>query len=339
MGLERIRLSNFQRHERLDVKFDPQVTTITGASDTGKSSIIRALRWLAFNRPLGTGFVRDGAERASVRLEVDGCKVDRRKGKGGNTYAVDGKRLAAVGSDVPESVAELLNLGEENVAMQHDPPYFFGLTPGEVARRLNRIVDLGAIDDATAEIGRRLRKARVEAEVVGDRLVAADADRDRLEFVPELDAVLGLLEQKGHEVDSKGARAVSAAELVAGGVELGRRVRRLRGVAEGGSVVLEGAEKSRRSSEQAAALSGLVDRASAAWRDASREVPGLCGLDALLDRLKVRRARYGDCWSIVETGRGMESKMNGFDVRLRESRSQLEEETGGVCPLCGGPMK
>ena len=45
MAIESLSLHNFQCHEHLDIAFDPQLTTIVGPSDVGKTAILRALKW------------------------------------------------------------------------------------------------------------------------------------------------------------------------------------------------------------------------------------------------------------------------------------------------------
>jgi exonuclease SbcC len=86
--IDKVTIQNFQAHERLVVNLDPHITTITGPSDTGKSSIIRALRWVALNKPRGDSFIRHGAKWARVKVTVDGEVVQRRRGSK-NLYKIN----------------------------------------------------------------------------------------------------------------------------------------------------------------------------------------------------------------------------------------------------------
>lgn len=203
--IERIQIRNFQRHRMLRVKFDERITTIVGPSDAGKSSVLRAIRWVAFNRPLGDGFVHQGGDVCSVKLWVDGHKVERRKAKGENAYFVDGKKLAAVGTEVPRDVQECLSLTLENFQGQHDPPFWFSLTAGEVAKRLNAIVDLEAIDRSAAWIAGRLRQAKAELSVSEGRLAEAEQECKELGYVERLAADFERLEEawKRHQKSSE----------------------------------------------------------------------------------------------------------------------------------------
>jgi exonuclease SbcC len=210
--IEKLVLKNFQRHESLTIEFDPQITTLIGPSDAGKSAIIRALLWLATNRPAGDSFVRHGSELASVSLWVDGHKITRQRGKGVNRYSIDGKELAAFGQGVPEEISRLLNIDEINISRQHQPHYLFADSPGEVARQLNAVINLGAIDATLAKLGAELRQAKAVVGVSEQRLATARADRDRLAWVGEAEQSLLLLEQKieaGQEIRQRASRLAS----------------------------------------------------------------------------------------------------------------------------------
>jgi DNA repair protein SbcC/Rad50 len=96
--IESLKLLNFQRHERLEIDFDPRITSIMGASDKGKSAIIRSLRWLALNEPGGFEFLREGADEVLAALTVDGKRIRRIRGKSRNVYKIGSFRLSAATS-------------------------------------------------------------------------------------------------------------------------------------------------------------------------------------------------------------------------------------------------
>jgi len=53
-----LQIQNFQSHKDSLLEFDPGVNVIVGSSDSGKTAVIRALRWLVWNRPSGDAFRR-----------------------------------------------------------------------------------------------------------------------------------------------------------------------------------------------------------------------------------------------------------------------------------------
>lgn len=170
--IKRIKIRNFQAHRRLVIDLDPHVTCIIGESDCGKSSILRALRWLATNRPSGTSFIRkqerdpnrgdNGKRLCIVEVWCEGSsgsgRIKRKRGiSSAGSYAYEGHVFRAVGSNVPSPIANVLNIGEVNFQGQHDSPYWFMKTPGEVSRSLNEIVNLDLIDSSLRHIAFKLR--------------------------------------------------------------------------------------------------------------------------------------------------------------------------------------
>lgn len=194
--LERLQVQNFQCHKRLDITFAPDVTTIVGPSDVGKSAALRALRWLATNQPGGQTFVRQGAKGTTVKLWVDGTTCTRKRAAaagGENTYAVGGQTLKAFGRGVPEGVEALLALGPTTWQLQHDGPFWLSLTPGEVAKQLNAVVDLSVIDETLAHVARATTRASTRLQVLEDELeeamVGAKASKWAVGFDRDLRAV------------------------------------------------------------------------------------------------------------------------------------------------------
>src|SRR5690606_23498632 len=133
--LARVRIRNYQSHA--DTVLEPapagQLTVIVGPSDVGKTAILRALRWLYFNRPQGDDFRRVGTEHTMVTVETtDGRTVTRSRSAETIGYVVDGIILEGFGLDVPLEVQETTGVrpvqiaGEElevNIARQLDPPF------------------------------------------------------------------------------------------------------------------------------------------------------------------------------------------------------------------------
>lgn len=169
--LTRLILRNFQRHRKLVLTLGP-VTTIIGPSDAGKTACLRALQWLATNKPSGVAFVRHGSNRTSVTLDVDGQVVKRTRGKL-NTYHLEGRKLQAFGAAVPQPVADLLKLGPINFQGQHEAAFWFARSPAQISRDLNTIINLEAIDTSLSLAAAACRKAKLTAEIVEDRRAAA----------------------------------------------------------------------------------------------------------------------------------------------------------------------
>ena len=198
--LESITLKNFQKHENLTIDFDPGVTTIIGTSDVGKSAAIRALTWLAQNKLRGDAFIRRGAKSAEVVLNVAGRKIERVRGKE-NLYRLDGEEYKAVSSTCPEDVADVLNVNVINFQQQHDPPFLFSSTPGQVATALNQVVDLTIIDSTLKNLNAANAKARNKVELYAEEKENNENLIKSLEGIVGIDEELSALEDDLKQLD------------------------------------------------------------------------------------------------------------------------------------------
>lgn len=205
--LESITIRNYQAHERLSIEFDPLVTTLVGKSDVGKSSILRCLKWICSNRPAGTSFIKHGESFAFAKLVVDGQTIKRKRGAKENWYALGKQRYQALGHNVPQAIADLLNVDAINWQSQHSPHFLFSQTPGEVARSLNAVVNLGAIDATLARLAADVRQRQATVRIGEERLAKARQDRDRLSWIVEARQEFSAVERIGEEAASVAERA------------------------------------------------------------------------------------------------------------------------------------
>lgn len=183
--IKKLSIRNFRCHESFDLELSPRITTIIGQSDSGKSTVLNALRWLVTNKPGGDSFFRHGATKPTkVGLVVDKHKITREKGEE-NLYTIDGKKLTAFGANVPDEILSVLNLGEVNFQRQLEPSWWLFLSPGEVSKQLNAIVNLDQIDTVLSDTAAALRKSRSQIEDSEERIQQHEKDLAALSWVEE----------------------------------------------------------------------------------------------------------------------------------------------------------
>jgi energy-coupling factor transporter ATP-binding protein EcfA2 len=102
----RIRAKNFQSLEDAELVVD-KLTVVTGANNSGKTALMRAVRGVFTNASTST-YLRHGTEELSVTVDfLDGKTVTWKRGlKIKPTYHVDGKTLYP-GREVPQEVHDL----------------------------------------------------------------------------------------------------------------------------------------------------------------------------------------------------------------------------------------
>lgn len=184
-AITRIEISNFQSHA--DTVIEPagagKLTVLTGPTDSGKSAVFRALRWLYYGGPV---YVRTGCSTASVTVHLeDGTVVTRSRSGSTNRYVVtcpgqEPQVFEGFGRDIPLEVQQALGVRpldiagltlEVNLARQHDPAFLVsGVSAPARAKALGQIAGVEAVDLAMKSAGRDMfdgqRELRqVEAEV------------------------------------------------------------------------------------------------------------------------------------------------------------------------------
>ncbi len=336
--LERIRIQNFQKHERLQIDFDPAVTTIVGPTDAGKSAVIRALRWTVLNQPSGEAFVRDGSDGTAVRLSVDGRDVVRRRGGSRNEYRLDDGEYKAFGADVPKPVADVLMMGPINFAAQLDSPFWLSETPGEVSRQLNAIVDLDIIDDALSAVASNVRKTQTVADVCKDRLRNAQEKTQGLEWVPK--ATLAFAEVYRLESATASAKASTSSirRLVSGMEEHARNLMKATTAATAGFDTIAKMRALLSVSKDKNRLRGLISVCTRLAADATK-MPNVKRLDELYESWSETWTRCDNLHYDLGELRVAARCVDDCKLTLRDADNELEAATEGLCPICGSKME
>lgn len=338
MALETLTLENFQAHKKRVIKFDRRVTVVRGETDVGKSAIIRALGWVAFNRPDGDDFVNWDADCAVVTLEVDGQIIVRSRGKGENGYLLNGDEFKAFGKEVPERIAELLRMDSVNFQSQHDSPFWMTETAGEVSRRLNHVINLGVIDDVLAMVSGRSRKARSTVDVCEDRIRKAKKTRDDLAFVPDMDTKLQVVEAAHKEHDRLKKKVAALRTALESAVEHARRAKEARAVVTRGLDVVASGDFARGVTSRAQLLHEVIVSAELLRKAANVKLPDISALTALkasYETTAARREKLADAMSHLRTL--WRARRDTGDA-AKAAHDELHKNMKGNCPICGNEL-
>jgi DNA repair exonuclease SbcCD ATPase subunit len=158
MAIDSIVLQHFQSHKKTLIELDKGVNVFVGDSNSGKTSIIRALNWVVNNRPSGIAFVSDWdrddngdpIKPSFVTINKNNLSIKRIRTKELNGYRIknndEEKTLEAIKLSVPDEVTELLKLSEVNIQNQTDQPFLLSQSASDVARFLNKEIELDKID-------------------------------------------------------------------------------------------------------------------------------------------------------------------------------------------------
>lgn len=334
--LEELRIENFQAHERKRIKFDPRVTTIIGPSDRGKSAIIRALRWVCLNDLRGDAFVRDGADFVRVSLLIDGVKITRSKKGIANGYKMGNSSYVALRSDVPEDIKAVLNVDAVNYQSQHDAPFWFSLSPGQVSRELNAIVDLGVIDATLKNLNSTVRDAKARVEVCAEQ--ARDAKRELGRFKNLAGMVADFRVLEGLESRAAGAASVAIGmSLLLSDIQ--RHIqsqKNLTARATEASILVKLAGTVLETRKQVETLESAVLAQENAER--TSEAPDFSPVAAAYKLHAEITQRVGVLASLIDRLERMITANKLHNQNLAEALDAVKEACGGVCPICEQPL-
>lgn len=124
-------LKNFQGYRKARIKFHRNVNVIVGKTQSGKTSLFRAIGLCAFNRPLGSLFKNKFAgEDLSIKIVTDLHSVTLKKSEKESQYILKNlftevtAKFRKFKSSVPDSIKEALNLDKSLTYQDQLDPYF-----------------------------------------------------------------------------------------------------------------------------------------------------------------------------------------------------------------------
>lgn len=199
--IDYLRVQNFQSHHKTELQFDPGVNVIIGTSDAGKTALIRALKWVVFNRAphkrkvKGDSFRSNWGGKTVVRIGVDNKTIKHIKDHH-TSYTYNGITFKSTGMSVPKEIVDALNFNEINLQQQFDQPFLLNSSPGDVALHFNRIAHLDSIDHGLKQIQTQIRST--ENQLVFDRqnLKETLLNFKKFKNLDELDGMLNAVEQQ-----------------------------------------------------------------------------------------------------------------------------------------------
>lgn len=159
-----IKLKNFQSHIDSTLAFSGGLNVIVGPSDSGKTAIIRAIKWVLYDEPQGDAVIRTGTEEVYVKIEMsDGSWIKKTRKKKKTVYVLfdiwTEKEEVFQGSrgDVKQRVANILGMRFDadggkssfNLQEQLEAPFLLSASGSSKAMAIGQLIGLDVIDDAT----------------------------------------------------------------------------------------------------------------------------------------------------------------------------------------------
>lgn len=341
MHLKKLQIRNFRKNRHLDVTLGV-ITTIRGSSSRGKSSLIGALRWIAFNTPTSDRYISWGAKKSAVRLTMaNGCSIVRKRGKSENLYQMTerGKQTQtykAFGRGIPKPIEKTLRLDPLNFRRQHDGHFWFSESPSAVSRQLNEIVALDAIDTGMQRLGADERAERIKLADTQERIEEARRERDQRKDILKQDRDLAKVEALYAEYVSKALALDTASDLIRRVHRHRKVIDRLSGRLVANAIVLKKGGLALKQAQKREKTLQLLSKLRALKRRVNLKVPDLQPVIHLFETWTGLYAERNAATTLLENTRDTKNRIEHLEERLNVGQKRFSKimKSRPTCPLC-----
>lgn len=193
MSIRQIEIKNFQSHLNTVLKFHKGVNVIVGASDRGKSSILRSLGWVIRNRVEDKSFRSRWGGATDVEITFADDLIVSRVQDNGNAYYLQDvsgnidQEYKAFRTDIPDDILEALNMDSVNIASQFDPPFLLADSASDVAKTLNKLANLTDIDTSISNVRKLLLANTKDISATEATLANLNEKKLELSYIGEME--------------------------------------------------------------------------------------------------------------------------------------------------------
>tara|TARA_X000000950_G_C13917704_1_gene661834 strand:- start:6129 stop:7250 length:1122 start_codon:yes stop_codon:yes gene_type:complete len=353
----KVKVQNFQSIKDAEIEVDG-FTVITGANNSGKTALIRALRG-AFQNTAGNTFVRHGEDNCRVEVDLGDSSFAWEKGKKKPTYEVGSKTLNP-GREVPSEVSDLgvrsiLAGGREiwpQIANQFSGQVFLVDQPGSVlAEAVADVERVGKLNRALKASEKDRRSASSELKVRKKDLNQFEEDLERYEGVDDLGELVAKCEEhqiKLGRIEDWLSGLQGLKERYDTAIEVVDSLSGLEDVFDSFDQTDEVLTELSSISTEIKELSSLRDRFSASTKDLTFaqqavdsveniELPAMEKVDKLVRAIKTftdMKDRWGVASTQVSEIRSdiltAEKELEVLDKEIKDTLGEI-----GECPMCG----
>lgn len=349
--IKNLKIKNFQCHQEQEFELDSGVNVFVGKSGAGKSAgVVRPLKWLVFNRPLGDSFRRWGSDTTWTEIQLaEGVNIARKKSDKENCYemleGVKGVQyFSSFGQTPPESIQSVLNLSQINFQFQHDQLYLLSHSPSEVGRILNELTGMDRIDRAFSNIGSRIRRETQEVTTSAALKEKIEKELEHFIDLDKLDLSISVYEELDNQASVKAIRASSLRSLSIRIANSDERIGLFKGFTKLQQTISE-------TDQRFALFEELSDRGvglytiSGAISLANNKIRALSRVSELAERLENLQAGKIRAEELESQAKAIEmlatrrwslgAQIGKMETVLEDLHQQFDELMPDQCPLCG----
>lgn len=198
MKIKKLILHNYRSYKHEEIEFSEGFNVLTGSGGNGKSNITRAINVVTKNDNSGSSigeYILDDKQKIkkdkSCYVEIhtyDNHIVRRERTRSDNFYVIDnGEPIRNFGQGVPDEVSAIFNIGEINIQSQFETHFLLHDKSSDVAKTLNKVVDLEIIDESIANAGKIVRAIKKEKDASDNNIKKYEEEVGKYSFLEKME--------------------------------------------------------------------------------------------------------------------------------------------------------
>lgn len=342
-----LELTDFQAHKKSNLNFENGINIIIGQSDNGKSSIIRALNWVVNNKPNGDSFIRNGQEQSIVKVNLNNSSIIRVKDKKNNYYEIDGNKLEAFGQNVPDEVENVFNFTDVNLQKQFDTSFLISDTPGEIAKKLNKVIDLEIIGESLSNIESMRRKENREIDLCKSEMTRLKKDLENYEWLDNFEHKIIAAKDIESNLQKRLESKNKLNKLIVNTIDINFSFNSIKCIIkfkpkveelEALSLDLKNKKDNIFILEKAFAEGFFVEDEIKSLQGMIKNRKAICKIDSDYDKLRIIQTDYTNIKSIISNIKESKETIKNAAEEIKVLKQELNEILPDICPLCNNKI-
>lgn len=223
-----VEINNFQSHKNTTMKFTDGLNVIVGESNSGKTAILRAIKWVLDNEPRGSDFITTGEDDCSVTVNFDdGTYITRKRTRSNSgEYVVHGKTdqpdgsvtywssvYQGFGNGLPVEVINThqmpnVNLTKDlsthlNMMCQLDGPFLVTESPQNKAAIIGRLTGTQIIDLAIKDTNKDILSNSKKIKFLKEQKEKKESELTEFQDIPYMEQFVDLTKQIIFKIDKE----------------------------------------------------------------------------------------------------------------------------------------
>jgi len=216
MKIKKLEIKNFQSHKGTVLEFVDGLNIIVGPTNTGKSSILRALKKVIRNTPDGNNFVNIDETECTINVVTDKDEEVTRRvivSKGDtktNEYVLNNSTFEKFGREIPVEINQVFGIPEIefetikldlNFADQLEGPFLLMSPPSLKAKVLGKLTGVDVLDKSIVRTNKYLRQLNNEIKTNTETVETLEKELSEFINIQECEKELNVLNQKLDKVE------------------------------------------------------------------------------------------------------------------------------------------